>query len=107
VGNISFNSYDNTCKFKVSSLDALSNIIIPHFNKYFLLTKKRSDFQLFSRVVEIMVGGGHLNIIGLQEIVNTKVSLNLGLSDKLNLYFPDTKPTARSVFNVTCIPDPH
>nr|YP_009262040.1 LAGLIDADG endonuclease [Chrysoporthe austroafricana]AMX22115.1 LAGLIDADG endonuclease [Chrysoporthe austroafricana] len=107
AGNIFYNSFDNTCKFKVSSLDALSNVIIPHFKQYFLLTKKRSDFELFSRVVEIMVGGDHLNLKGLQEIVNLKASLNLGLSDKLKAYFPEALPAVRPVFNVSSIPDPH
>jgi len=106
VGNISFNSSDNTCKLKVSDLDSLSNIIIPHFHKYYLLTKKRSDFELFKRVVEIMKGGGHLNLKGLQEIVNIKASLNLGLSDKLKAYFPDALPVVRPEFNTASIPDP-
>lgn len=106
IGNISFNSSDNTYKLKVSDLDGLSNIIIPHFQEYFLLTKKRSDFELFKRVVEIMKGGDHLNLKGLQEIVNIKASLNLGLSDKLKAYFPDTLPVVRPEFNIASIPDP-
>nr|YP_009262106.1 hypothetical protein [Chrysoporthe deuterocubensis]AMX22181.1 hypothetical protein [Chrysoporthe deuterocubensis] len=106
IGNISFNSSDNTFKLKVSGLDGLSNVIIPHFQQYFLLTKKRIDFELFSRVVKIMKGGDHLNLNGLQEIVNIKASLNLGLSDKLKAYFPETLPAVRPEFNITSIPDP-
>lgn len=107
VGNISFNSSDNTCKLKVAGLDGLRNVIIPHFKQFFLLTKKRSDFELFSRVVEIMINGDHLNLNGLREIVNIKASLNLGLSDKLKGYFPEALPVVRPVFNVESIPDPH
>lgn len=106
IGNISFNSSDNTFKLKVSGLDGLSNIIIPHFQKYFLLTKKRIDFELFSRVVEIMKGGDHLTLKGLQEIANIKASLNLGLSEMLKDYFPETLPVVRPKFNITSIPDP-
>lgn len=106
VGNIFFNSSDNTLKFKVSDLDALINVIIPHFKQYYLLTKKRNDFVLFSNIVEIMVGGD-INLQGLQEIVNLKASLNLGLSDKLKDYFPDTLPAIRPNFIVGSIPDPN
>lgn len=90
----------------MSGLDKLSNIIIPHFQQYFLLTKKRIDFELFSRIVDIIKGGDHLNIQGLQKIVNIKASLNLDLSDKLKGYFPDTLPVVRPVVNITSIPDP-
>ncbi len=33
VGNIFYNSNDKTYKFKVSNINELINIIIPHFNK--------------------------------------------------------------------------
>lgn len=42
IGNIFFNSHDNTYKLKVSNLDQIHDIIIPHFDKYYLLTQKRS-----------------------------------------------------------------
>jgi len=106
VGNIYYNTSDNTCKFKVTSLEALRDVIIPHFQQCFLLTKKRIDFELFSRVVKIIAGGDHLSLYGLQEIVNIKASLNLGLSDKIKAYFPETVPVTKPVFDMTRIPDP-
>jgi len=54
VGNIFFNISDNTYKFKVSSLDELTDIVIPHFRSYYLITQKRIDFELFSKIVKIM-----------------------------------------------------
>jgi hypothetical protein len=84
----------------------LTNVIIPHFKQYFLLTKKGNDFILFSNVVEIL-SSGLLNQQGLQEIVNIKASLNLGLSDKLKDYFPNTLPVIRPDFVIGSIPDPN
>jgi hypothetical protein len=54
-------------------------VIIPHFIKFPLVTKKRADFELFSNIIQILQNKGHLNPNGLQEIVNLKASLNLEL----------------------------
>jgi hypothetical protein len=42
VGNIEVK--DNSCVFVVYSLDQLRDVIIPHFEKYPLLTQKLADF---------------------------------------------------------------
>ena len=39
-------SSDNLAYFSVSSVKDLINIIIPHFERYYLLTKKAEDFML-------------------------------------------------------------
>lgn len=38
--------------WRVSSLKDLVNIIIPHFDKYLLISQKRADFELFKREVD-------------------------------------------------------
>ena len=40
----------------------------------------------------------HLTVEGLQQIISIKAVLNKGLSDELNLSFPDVKFTTRPVF---------
>lgn len=106
-GNIYYNSKDKTYKWKVSNIDQINNKIIPHFKKYFLLTQKRADFEIFTKVVSIIKAKEHLTFEGLQEIVNLKASLNLGLSDKLKEAFPDTIPVFRSIIDFNSIPDPN
>ena len=106
VGNIYYNSGDNTYRWKVSNITDISNVVIPHFNKYPLVTQKRADFEIFSKIVKILVDKNHLNSNGLQDIINLKVSLNLGLSDKLKSYFPDTKPIPKTIVPFKGIPDP-
>ena len=95
--------------YQVSSSKLISDVIIPHFDRYPLITKKKKDFYLFKQAVYIMNKGEHLNPSGLQEIVNIRASINLGLSDELMATFPNTIPVkglleARSAYK---IPDPH
>ena len=47
----------------------------------FLLTQKGADFILFKEVVKLMNNKAHLSIQGLNQIINIKASMNLGLSD--------------------------
>jgi len=105
VGNIFYNSNDKTYKFKVSNINDLSNVIIPHFKKYYLITQKRVDFELFSKIIEIIKNKEHLTKEGLQKIVNLKTTLNLGISDNLMKDFPDTIINERDVYNNINIPD--
>jgi hypothetical protein len=63
-------------EYRVSSLSQLTNVIIPHFDKYFLITKKRADYELFKSVIGKMNNKEHLTKTGLQEIVNIRATLN-------------------------------
>ena len=105
VGNIYYNSYDKSYKFKVSNINDLNDVIIPHFKKYYLITQKRVDFELFSKIIEIIKNREHLTKEGLQKIVNLKTILNLGISDKLMKDFPETIINERDVYNNINIPD--
>lgn len=51
--------------------------------------------------------GEHRNSIGLQEIVNIRASINLGLSDKLKIAFPNTVPIKRPSISHGGILDPY
>jgi hypothetical protein len=62
--------------YRVASLQDLTNIVIPHFDKFPLITQKKADFELFKKVVELMNRKEHLTIEGLQQIVAIKVSMN-------------------------------
>jgi len=78
VGNIYHNKSDNTFKWKVSNISDISNVIIPFFNKYPLVTQKRADFNIFTQIAKLLENKQHMNCKGLQDIVNLKASLNLG-----------------------------
>jgi hypothetical protein len=55
VGTICVRGNRPAAIFTVSSLAELTNVIIPHFTKYPLLTQKSADFLLFQKAVEIML----------------------------------------------------
>jgi hypothetical protein len=93
VGNIYLK--ENSCNYMVQSLRDL-NIIVNHFEKYPLLTKKREDYLLFSQIITLMNQRKHLTLSGLHEIVSLKASMNLGrISTLLKLAFPNIMPAIR------------
>ena len=107
AGNIYYNPQDDTYKYRVSNIEGLIKFVIPHFQKYPLLTQKRVDFELFVKIIQIINVKEHLTLKGLQEIINLKAALNLGLSKK----FLETEtfkvvPVERPKFKPTFISDP-
>jgi hypothetical protein len=107
AGSIAINEKRDSASYVVISLVDLTKVIIPHFNENPLTTKKQADFELFKKVVEKMNRKEHLTVKGLQEIVNLRASMNLGLTDKLKIAFPNTKPVFRPDVELKEIPDPH
>lgn len=71
-------------------------MIIPHFDKYPLITQKFYDYALFKQIVLLMLDKEHSTLEGIQKIVNLKASLNLGLSEDLKQAFPRTILVKRS-----------
>ena len=59
------------------------------------------------QVIEIMERGEHLTIEGLHKIVAIKASMNLGLSDKLKVAFPDVIQVTRPLVKNKKIKDPN
>lgn len=46
--------------YQVRNINDITNIIIPHFEKYPLITQKQSNFILFKNIVELIDKGEHL-----------------------------------------------
>lgn len=91
IGHVSKPNKALTVEFRVNSLKDIANVILPHFDQYPLLTKKRIDYLLFKQIVLLMLNQEHHSLSGTQKIVNLKASLNLGLSDELKKSFPNCK----------------
>lgn len=105
IGVIS-TSTNGMCAFRVTSIKQILNKIIPHFDKYNLITQKQADYLLFKQIVTLLEQGEHLKVEGLQAIINIRASLNLGLSKVLKVAFPNTKPVARPFLPLAEIPHP-
>lgn len=93
------------------------NVIIPHFKSYPLLTQKNLDFNLWSKVVDIVVRKEHLTPEGLAKIIYLKTFINKGLSEKVKNKYISLKidaPTLAQLptiipenFTASAIPDPN
>ena len=94
VGNIT-KQKSESINYRIQSVRDL-RVIIQHFDNFSLLTHKYSDYLLFKQVVELMQSKKHLTEEGLYKIVDFKASLNRGLSEELQIAFPDVTPIARS-----------
>lgn len=105
IGIISTYSND-MCAFRVSSPTQILDKIMPHFNKYNLITQKQADYLLFKKIVLLIAQGEHLKVEGLQAIINIRASLNLGLSEGLKAAFPNTIPVVRPIIPLAEIPHP-
>lgn len=93
--------------FRVNSIHDLMNFVIPHFINYNLLSQKAADFELFKQIVILINTKVHLTDLGLQQIINIRSSMNLGLSDLQKYEFINYKPVPRPVINYTEIPNPN
>lgn len=88
IGNID-TSTKGIVYYTVGSVKDIEKYILPHFDKYPLVTKKFKDFTLFKQIVLLMVKGEHKTLPGLLEIFSLKVNLNKGLPAAVKEEFPD------------------
>lgn len=72
-----------------------------HFDNYPLLTYKLVNFQLWSKVLNLMEQKQHLNTNGLSEIISIKSQFKMGLSPLLQTSFPNHKEYVKPAY----IPD--
>lgn len=97
----------NSVIFRVRSLEQIMGVVLPHFDKYSLITQKKADYLLFKEVVLLMKKKEHLTQDGLNKIVAIKSSLNNGLTESLNTAFPNIVPANRPVVLNQEIRDPN
>lgn len=93
--------------YTVKSVKNLIEVIIPHFDSFPLLTKKYADFLLFKQILTLMARKGHLNQEDFNTILSLRANLNLGISWKLKLAFPDIVPTLRPIVPLRTIDHPY
>ena len=107
-GDIGFiGKSDNMAFYSISKVKDLTNIIIPHFEQYFLLTQKAADFILFKQIVKLMNTKAHHSIEGLHQIINIKASMNSGLSKIQKSEFTNIIPVFRPIIQTENIPNPY
>jgi hypothetical protein len=107
AGNISINKIKNSASYTISSIKDINNVIIPHFEKYNLISQKKADYILFKSVVDSINRSEHLTFEGLNKIVAIRASMNLGLTTTLKESFPNVTPILRPLIINQEIPDIH
>ena len=107
IGTVYEREDRNMVYYSVQSARAITNIIIPHFDKYPLITQKKADYLLFKQAVDLLNLKARSNIEGILKIISIKASMNLGLSESLKVNFPNVIPVPRPVFCFSGIPHPN
>ena len=92
VGNI--HKGKANVSYTVTSISDLE-VIINHFDKYPLITKKFSDYILFKQAFELIKNKEHLTIEGVHKLVNIKASMNRSIPDNLKDSFTSIVPAPR------------
>lgn len=95
-----------TAIYSVQSLKNLTDIIIPHFKQYPMLTQKQADFELFFSVVNLMNQKEHFHLEGFTKIISIRASMNKGLPESLKIAFPNIIPILRPTIDSQVIKDP-
>ncbi len=93
TGNVFLMGKDAS-QYRVESLIGLA-IIVNHFDKYPLKTKKQADYMLFKLAYNLIINKSHLTKDGILKLISLKAVMNNGLNDELIIAFPDVIPALR------------
>ncbi|PIM97131.1 NADH:ubiquinone reductase (H(+)-translocating) [Handroanthus impetiginosus] len=94
VGSINLSNVRDIANYSINSLEGWQ-LLITHLDRYPLLTQKYGDYLLFKKAFSLLKKKVHLSHEGLNEIINIKSAMNLGLSNTLKSEFPNYIPAKR------------
>ncbi len=86
-GTIRPDRSDKTLKYEVRSIRELLAKIIPHFERYPLISSKRHDFEIFAEICRMMSRKEHLMPKGFNKIAELASEMNTSGKKK----YPRTK----------------
>lgn len=66
-----------TLKFETKSITDIQEKILPHFQRFPLISGKRRDYELFSHICDLITKKEHLHKVGLRRIVDLAFRMNL------------------------------
>ena len=75
VGVVRIN-HDTRYELRIRSLEHLNTKVIPHFNKFPLMTQKKFDFIKFTEIIDLMNQNKHLEVDGIKEIILIATKMN-------------------------------
>ena len=69
-------NHDTRQELRIRSLEHMNKFVIPHFDKYPLLTQKQFDFFKFKEIITLMNNGKHLSVDGIKDIIVIASKMN-------------------------------
>ena len=75
-GAVRFSRRDQNYKYESRNITDLVTKIIPHFQRYPLLTSKKKDFDSFHAICRMIRQNLHLNRDGLRQIIELAYEMN-------------------------------
>jgi hypothetical protein len=67
IGYVSKPNKNLTVEFRVSTINEITNVIIPHIDNYPLLSKKYFYYMFFKGIVKLMLEKEHNTLQGIQK----------------------------------------
>lgn len=89
--------------YRVTNVNYIKDVIIPHFTKYPLISKKRIDFLLWSEVIKLILNKDHLTREGFLKILSYYASINKGMGlppKKVLNHYPNIVPVDKPVITL-------
>lgn len=84
-GSINFSNKNETVsRYKISNIDEIVNYIIPHFDKYPLITSKQLNYLDFKKAILLIKEKKHLTLEGINKItqISKKMNTNRSFEEK-------------------------
>lgn len=70
---------DGVWYYEVNNFNSLKENVVPFFNRYkFLSSKKKRDFSLFKKALQIVDSGEHLTPQGIEKLLTIREKMNDG-----------------------------
>lgn len=86
--------------YRVTNVNYIKDIIIPHFLNYPLISRKQIEFLFWSKVIELILNRDHLTKEGLLKILSYYASINRGMSNKVKKAFPNIIPVVKPIIHL-------
>lgn len=100
VGSIYHRLDKKISVYRVTNVNYIKDVIIPHFTKYPLISNKQIDFFFWSKVITLILNKDHLTKEGFLKILSYYSSINRGVSKKVLEYYPNIIPADKPVISL-------
>ena len=69
-------NHDDRFELRIRSIEHINDNVIPHFDKYQLITQKKFDFIKFKKIINLINQNKHITKNGLIQIIDISSKMN-------------------------------